>query len=78
MAYGPIIDPELCISCGLCVDRCPMDVFQAAEKSGEQPIAKYPDECWYCGSCVMVCPTNPQAVTLIFPLNMRLALRRVN
>jgi NAD-dependent dihydropyrimidine dehydrogenase PreA subunit len=78
MAYGPVIDPEVCIGCNRCYDQCPMDVFQEAETSGGPPRVRYPDECWYCGSCFMVCPTNPQAVTLIFPLNMRLALRRVN
>lgn len=77
MAHGPIIDSEFCNGCNNCVDGCPMDMIFPAEKPGSPPMVRYPDECWYCGSCVMVCPTQPRAVKLIHPLNMRLALRRV-
>lgn len=47
------------------------------EKPLKEILTEYPDECWYCGTCYMVCPTEPKAITLIHPLNMRLALRKV-
>jgi len=77
MAHGPVIDSELCNGCNKCVDGCPMDMIFFAEKPGDPPVIRYPDECWYCGSCFMVCPTQPRAIKLIHPLNMRLALKRV-
>jgi NAD-dependent dihydropyrimidine dehydrogenase PreA subunit len=77
MAHGPVIDKELCIGCNKCIEACQMDVYLSAEKPGEPPIVRYPDECWYGGSCVLVCPTQPPAIKLVHPLNMRLALKRV-
>ena len=77
MAYGPIIDPERCIGCSKCVEACSMDVIFPAEGPGGSPIVRYPDECWYGGSCVLACPEEPPAISLVHPLNMRLALRRV-
>ncbi|MFX0197991.1 MAG: ferredoxin family protein [Candidatus Hodarchaeota archaeon] len=74
---GIVVDSEICIGCNRCVDGCPMDVLFPSEKPGAPPIIRYPDECWYCGSCYMVCPTEPPAIDLVHPLNMRLALRRV-
>lgn len=77
MVHGPIIKKEICNGCNKCVDGCPMAMIFPAEKLGGPPVVRYPDECWYCGSCVMVCPTQPPAIDLIHPLNMRLALKRV-
>jgi adenylylsulfate reductase subunit B len=77
MSHGPIIDPELCTGCNECVACCPMDIIFPAEESGEPPVVRYPDECWYDGSCLLVCPTQPAAIKLVHPLNMRLAVRRV-
>jgi len=54
-----------------------MDVFQVEEKSGDIPSTKYVDECWYCGVCVTVCPSQPCAIKLVHPLNMRLMLKQV-
>jgi len=77
MSYGPVIDPDLCTHCYQCVDMCPMDVFQAESKSRDIPSTTYVDECWYCGVCVTVCPSQPCAINLVHPLNMRLALKKV-
>ncbi|MGI5970704.1 MAG: 4Fe-4S dicluster domain-containing protein [Oscillospiraceae bacterium] len=57
-------DYEKCISCGLCVEACPIDVLAPGEDGA--PFAAYPDECWYCGCCVMDCPTG--AIKLRHPL----------
>lgn len=77
MSYGPSIDTESCMSCNLCIESCPMDVFAEASQPGDPPVVRYPDECWYDGGCVTVCPIQPSAIRLVHPLQMRLALRRV-
>ena len=77
MAYGPVIDTEACIGCGLCVDSCQMDVFAPAQNPGDPPVTKYPDECWYDGACVLACPVGQKAIRLVHPLHMRLVVRHV-
>jgi formate dehydrogenase major subunit len=42
---------------------------------GEQPVAVYPDECWFCGCCVTHCPV-PGAIRMEFPLNQRVVWKR--
>jgi formate dehydrogenase major subunit len=42
---------------------------------GEQPIAVYPDECWFCGCCVTHCPV-PGAIRMDFPMNQRVGWKR--
>jgi len=65
----PIIDPEKCDGCGLCVDVCSEDVFYDS-KAKETIKITYPEECWYCGACTIECPRD--AITLYIPLPMRL------
>ena len=64
----PIIDPNMCKRCGVCVDICPEDVFFGSKKK-EVPVVSYPDECWHCNSCVSECPVEG-AVRLRIPLPM--------
>ena len=63
---APIIDPDECTSCGICVEVCPSDVLH---QEGEEtiPVAMYPYECWHCAACVMECPV-PGALQLRIPL----------
>lgn len=42
---------------------------------GNQPIAVYPDECWFCGCCVEHCPV-PGAIRMEFPMNQRVGWKR--
>jgi adenylylsulfate reductase subunit B len=77
MGHGPVINAELCTGCNLCVEACSMGVLYSAEKKGEPPLVSYPDECWYGGGCYMVCPTQPPAITLVHPPNLRLRVKRV-
>ncbi|MCL5961485.1 MAG: ferredoxin family protein [Chloroflexi bacterium] len=66
----PRIDKISCTSCGICIDRCPEDVY--ANTPSGIPLVKYPDECWYCGSCVVDCPSD--AVKLYIPLAMQVSV----
>lgn len=51
-------DEDLCISCGLCVERCH---FQAFSSDGGQ-ISYHPERCRGCGLCAETCPV--QAITM--------------
>jgi adenylylsulfate reductase subunit B len=62
----PVINKELCISCGKCVEICLADVFYGSKK-GENPVVTYPDECWHESACVMDCPVKG-AIRLRTPL----------
>ncbi len=44
---GMKVDPKSCTDCGICVEKCGMDI----RKVGDH-------ECISCGDCVDVCPTN--------------------
>lgn len=58
ICYNARIDPELCIQCGDCVDRCPMDAIS----EGDEAMVVSPDKCVGCGVCVPVCPEEAIAL----------------
>jgi len=51
-------DPEICTSCGACIERCQMEALTQAKGS----TTFHPDRCIGCGLCTSTCPTG--AVTL--------------
>lgn len=54
------IDDAACVSCTLCEEVCPTDVFTMNESSGI-PEVERPGECFGCLSCSEICP--PQCIT---------------
>ncbi len=50
-----IIDKDACISCGACIETCPVEAisFDADTKAEINQ-----DLCIHCGACKNVCPTN--------------------
>ena len=58
ICYNARIDPELCVQCGDCVDRCPMEAIAELDETMEVSS----DKCIGCGLCVTVCPE--EAITL--------------
>lgn len=50
------IEDRGCRGCTLCVDTCPVDVFELAEKDGVAVVA-HADRCIGCLSCAYVCPS---------------------
>ena len=44
---------EKCISCGACVEQCPVEAI-----SEGNPYLIDPDKCIDCGACVPVCPSD--------------------
>ena len=69
----PVVDPNRCKRCGLCVDVCSEDVFFGSAK-GEIPVVTYPEECWHCNACVLDCPVEG-AIRLRIPLPMMLCFK---
>lgn len=57
----PVVDKDLCITCGNCHEVCPADpnVFVIEEKSN----VVYPEACIGCGACEEGCPVS--AITLV-------------
>ena len=61
----PVIDHELCIKCGKCIEVCPVDVYYGS-KEGEYPSVSYGEDCFFCGSCIPECPND--AIEFRYPL----------
>jgi len=51
------IDDKACVSCSLCAEVCPTDVFTYEEEVGV-PSVQRPGECFGCLSCSEICPSN--------------------
>jgi electron transport complex protein RnfB len=52
-------EPEKCLNCGTCLERCQMQALTA----GEDQVALNTDRCIGCGLCVSTCPSG--ALTLL-------------
>lgn len=50
------IDQEKCISCGTCVEICPLDTIRLNDE-GKAFIA-YGDDCMTCFKCERLCPAG--------------------
>lgn len=61
-----VVDRDLCTTCGICIDICPLDNLRADQDG--YPIDQY-DECWYCNACEADCPEG--AITLRIPFLVR-------
>ena len=58
--FKPSRDPDMCTSCGVCIDRCPT---KALTMTGEEGPQLNLDRCIGCGVCASGCPSD--AVTLV-------------
>lgn len=58
--YYAEIDPELCVSCGVCADdRCQVNAIEELDDAYEIT----PEKCIGCGLCITTCPT--EAIKLV-------------
>jgi Na+-translocating ferredoxin:NAD+ oxidoreductase subunit B len=53
--YRAVINSEKCVSCGVCIERCPVDAI-AEDKDGKAKVERA--KCIGCGVCVIKCPTD--------------------
>ena len=51
-----VVDQEKCVSCGICVIKCPTKVIH--DKIKHRPHMTITPNCIGCTKCVKVCPTN--------------------
>jgi len=49
----PVIDRELCVGCGTCVELCPTGAVELVDGF---PVIVRPEDCVYCGECEDLCP----------------------
>ncbi len=59
----PVVDPDRCTGCGLCVRVCPS---QALEMKEAAAAITHPEACNYTGHCERICPV--QAITRPFQI----------
>jgi NAD-dependent dihydropyrimidine dehydrogenase PreA subunit len=66
MPWMVTIDPEKCKGDGLCVEICPVQLFELQENSDTKKAAVVrPDDCTGCTSCLTVCENNAIVLTEI-------------
>ena len=53
---------SLCISCGVCVEKCPEN---ALEKKEDGSIIYHPEKCVQCDTCIHVCPHDSSPRTAV-------------
>lgn len=65
----PIINRDVCVTCGYCAQICPMDVLKLEmyEDGKKELVVKYPYECWHCRACEKDCPAH--AIRMRYPLS---------
>jgi len=49
----PILDQNKCVSCGICVEKCPVDAIEIKEKALINPKI-----CVGCAACTVICPVD--------------------
>lgn len=52
--YRAVITPDTCVSCGVCIDRCPVDAI-ANDSNDKAKVDRA--KCIGCGACVIGCAT---------------------
>jgi NAD-dependent dihydropyrimidine dehydrogenase PreA subunit len=50
----PVVNPDLCTACGICVDECPTNALDLEDVA----VLARPDDCSECGTCEEVCPNE--------------------
>lgn len=51
------IDPDVCVTCGICVESCPIDVITYSPHASS-PAPTYVEDCQACFLCVFDCPVD--------------------
>lgn len=59
--YRAAVDPDTCIGCGDCAERCQVNAVRVSEKEERAVVDQH--RCLGCGVCISDCPTG--AITLL-------------
>jgi NAD-dependent dihydropyrimidine dehydrogenase PreA subunit len=68
-----IVNDDVCVGCGACVEVCPPDVLRMSETGKAAPA--YPDDCQGCFICAMACAFDAIEVTVRMDEPTRQAFR---
>jgi len=62
------IDEDLCKGCEICIEFCPLEVFENSEKLNRKgyyvPVVAREDDCNGCRLCDLLCPEFAIIVTI--------------
>jgi len=58
--FDPRFDPELCVACETCIDRCPPEALTMGDD--DVPVVDF-DRCFGCAVCATGCPE--EAITMV-------------
>ena len=79
-SFITVYEPEACIGCWICLDRCQMQVFTR----GDDAVIMNSDRCIGCGLCVTTCPADaltllrkPGSSEIEIPADMETTWRRI-
>ena len=50
-----VVNRDICVACGTCVDVCPMGAMEIFKGSFARPVE---DKCVGCGMCAKECPAS--------------------
>ena len=59
--YELVVDLDACLSCGACVDRCPMHII-SMDENGKPVVAS---NCIKCGQCGYTCPVGARKLVAL-------------
>ncbi len=54
--YQAVFDPDTCIGCGACAERCQVNAVRVSEKKARAVVDQH--RCLGCGVCISDCPTG--------------------
>ena len=54
-----VVNKDICVACGTCVDVCPMSAMEIYRGSFAKPME---EKCVGCGRCARECPASAIAV----------------
>lgn len=60
MPFVPDVEPDVCISCGMCAEACPVAIIE-----DERFTVTHPEACLCCMACVRICPVDARGFTAV-------------
>lgn len=62
--FIPNLDPDTCVKCGICAEKCPIDAIEMTDAGNGADMPEVNKQtCIGCGVCVSACPTGALTMT---------------